>query len=298
MGPRSAEPMTLSVAFRLGRVSNLPTVWTNVIAGIALAGGSTWDLRIIPLLLAVSLFYTAGMFLNDAFDWKIDSEERTDRPIPRQEVTTKTVFTAGGLMLCVGLLILIGIGYWTPTGTRHWPVLAGLILCGLIVLYDWHHKNNPFSPLIMGGCRMMVYITAALAISVHPSGEVLWGGLVLLCWIIGLTYIAKQELLGNFASLWPIGFLAVPFLYCFPYVLESDLAAAIWIGLFVVTVFVLYLLKRRHPGDIGLGVVTLIAGISLLDALFVLRWGDQGAGFLALAAFALTLVLQRIVPGT
>ena len=266
-------------------------------AGIALAGGSTWDLRIIPLLLAMSLFYTAGMFLNDAFDWKIDSEERKDRPIPRQEVTTKTVLTTGGLMLGGGLLILIGIGYLSPTGTKFWPVLAGLILCGLIVFYNWHHKNNPISPLIMGGCRMMVYITAALAVSVHPSRELLWGGLVLLCWIIGLTYMAKQELLGDLVHLWPIGFLAVPFLYCFPYVLENELAGVVWVGLLVLTVLVLYLFRRRHPGDIGLGVVTLIAGISLIDALFVLRWADQGAGILVLSAFFLTLTLQRFVPG-
>ena len=261
--------MTLSVAFRLGRVSNLPTVWTNVLAGVALAGGSTWDLRIIPLILALSLFYTAGMFLNDAFDWKIDSEERKDRPIPRKEVTTKTVSVIGGIMMALGLLILVGIGYWTPTGTRFWPVFAGVILCSLIVLYDRHHKNNPFSPLIMGGCRMMVYMTAAWAVSLHPSREVFWGGLVLLCWIVGLTYIAKQEVVGDLAHLWPVGFLAVPLFYCFPFVLENALAAAVWIGLLGLTVYALYLLRRRSPGDVGSAVVTLIAGISLLDALFV-----------------------------
>ena len=70
--------MKLSIALRLGRVSNLPTVWSNVLAGVALGGGSTWDPRIIPLLFALSIFYTAGMFLNDAFDWKIDSS-RTAR---------------------------------------------------------------------------------------------------------------------------------------------------------------------------------------------------------------------------
>jgi 4-hydroxybenzoate polyprenyltransferase len=36
---------------------------------------------------------------------------------------------------------------------------------GAIVLYDSHHKNNPLSPVLMGMCRMLVYITSALAIS-------------------------------------------------------------------------------------------------------------------------------------
>ena len=289
--------MNLSVAFRLGRVSNLPTVWTNVIAGVALAGGSTWDLRIIPLLLALSFFYTAGMFLNDAFDGKIDAEERKNRPIPRNEVTTNTVYIIGGGMLGVGLLILVGIGYWTPGGTGLKPVIAGVILCNLIVFYNWHHKKNPFSPLIMGACRMMVYFTAALAVSMHPSREVFWGGLVLLSWIIGLTYIAKQESLDHVVNFWPIGFLAVPFLYCFSFALEDKLIAGVWVGLLGLAVFVLHLIRRRWAGDVGMAVVTLIAGISLLDAVFVLKWGDPVSGLLVIAAFFLTLTLQRVVPG-
>ena len=105
--------MNVSVALRLGRVSNLPTVWSNVLAGVALGGVSIWDLRVIPLLLALSLFYTGGMFLNDAFDWKADAEARRDRPIPHNQVTANTVFTFGALMLGAGLLTLFAIGYLT-----------------------------------------------------------------------------------------------------------------------------------------------------------------------------------------
>ncbi len=290
--------MNVSVALRLGRVSNLPTVWSNILAGVALSGGSTWDPRIVPLILALSLFYIAGMFLNDAFDSELDALERPTRPIPSKEVTAKTVYRLGGFMLASGLLILVGIGYLTQNGTGAWPVVAGLILCGLIVFYDWHHKKNPLSPLTMGACRMMVYITAALAISTHPSPEVLFGGFVLLSWLIGLTYIAKQETLDRVTNLWPLGFLALPFVYCFPYALEDVLTAAVWCGLLGVAISALWLIRRRQPGDISRAVVTLIAGISLLDAIFILKWGSQGSGLIAIAAFILTLALQRFVPGT
>lgn len=70
------------VALRLGRVSNLPTVWTNALAGAALAGGEPWQAAMLPLLLALSLFYVGGMYLNDAFDRDIDARERPARPIP------------------------------------------------------------------------------------------------------------------------------------------------------------------------------------------------------------------------
>jgi 4-hydroxybenzoate polyprenyltransferase len=238
------------------------------------------------------------MFLNDALDRKIDLVERPERPIPSNEVTARAVFSVSGLMLSGGLFILTGIGYLMPTGTGFWSVMAGLILCSLIILYDWHHKNNPLSPLIMGACRMMVYVTAGFAVSSHPSAEVLWGGMVLLSWIIGLTYISKQETLEHIANLWPLGFLALPFLYCFPYALEGGIGAIVWVGLLVLTVLALYLVKRRKPGDIGLAVLILIAGISLIDALFIVEFGDQSSALLAIAAFAFTLVLQRFVPGT
>ncbi len=40
------EPATLATLLRLGRVSNLPTVWTNVLAGAVLAGGDWRDWRL------------------------------------------------------------------------------------------------------------------------------------------------------------------------------------------------------------------------------------------------------------
>jgi 4-hydroxybenzoate polyprenyltransferase len=45
-------------------------------------------------------------------------------------------------------------------------------------------------------------------------------------------------------------------------------------------------------------VVSLIAGISLLDALLIAGTGQTAAAVVALAGFALTLALQRWVPGT
>ena len=73
--------MNIQVALRLGRVSNLPTVWTNVLAGLALtvAGGQAGHVagtnQIIVLMIAMTFFYLGGMYLNDAFDADIDAAE-------------------------------------------------------------------------------------------------------------------------------------------------------------------------------------------------------------------------------
>src|SRR5262249_49744704 len=71
-----AAAMKLATALRLGRVSNLPTVTSNVVAATALAGGHPSRITLLATCAAMSLMYVAGMWLNDAFDRDIDRVER------------------------------------------------------------------------------------------------------------------------------------------------------------------------------------------------------------------------------
>ena len=48
--------MTFADALRLGRVSNLPTVWTNMLVGLVLSGAALSHPAALPLLLAMTLF--------------------------------------------------------------------------------------------------------------------------------------------------------------------------------------------------------------------------------------------------
>ena len=112
------------VWLELGRVSNLPTVWSNVLAGAVLAGasaGALWQsTTALPLLLALTLFYLGGMYLNDACDAEIDARERADRPIPRGDIDRLTVALLGAGMLALGSL---------PPFMSHLPLrLTGLAL--------------------------------------------------------------------------------------------------------------------------------------------------------------------------
>lgn len=68
---------SINAYLRLARISNLPTVWTNVLAASVLSGGTT-PIRLFLVMLAASLLYTGGMFLNDAFDQNIDRAERPE----------------------------------------------------------------------------------------------------------------------------------------------------------------------------------------------------------------------------
>ena len=288
----------LSVALRLGRISNLPTVWTNTLVGVTLAGGASFDARVPLLMVALSLFYIGGMFLNDAFDREFDARTRPDRPIPAGQVTASTVFGSGFGMLGMGVLLLVAVGYAFADGTGWRAPASGLLLAAAVVLYDSYHKNNPLSPLLMGVCRMLVYITAALAISASLPAALVVAALVLLAYLIGLTYTAKREHLNELGSVWPLAALAVPMIYGVVATLRSP---SVWPFLLLLVGWVLYalwLLRRRGPGDVPRAVVSLIAGIPLVDAVILSGAGAVQLSIVAVAAFVLTLALQRVVPGT
>lgn len=282
--------MKLSVALRLGRVSNLPTVTSNVLAAVALAGGSPSDLRLALICAAMSMMYVAGVFLNDAFDREIDARERPERPIPAGEVKAATAFDAGFALLIGGVALTATVALSSGAGWR--PILCAIALGSLIIFYDAYHKDSPFSPIVMGLCRVAVYATAAFAATRDVDPALVWGMLALLGYLIGLTYIARQDNFERVANLWPLAVMAVPCWIAFPHNL---LAWVSYGSLLVAMRQALMLLGRRKIRE---AVALLIAGIALLDATFAANQGYPILAIDAVIAFAVTRWLQQSVPGT
>lgn len=277
---------------KLGRVSNLPTVWSNGLAGWALSGlalpGAEEAGRLTLLLAGLSLFYVGGMYLNDAFDAEIDARERTERPIPMGEVGRGAVFTLGFAMLALGALIAFSLG---PRAGS-----AGLVLAGTVVLYDWLHKRTALSPVIMGACRMLTYVTAAFAAG-GTTGALWMAAAGLFCHVVGLTYAAKQEAYDRIGAAWPLAVMAVPVVI--GATMLGGLSGAILLAAYAGwSGWALSLLFRRRPGDVPRAVVSLIAAVSLYDAVIIAGTGSTWLALLAVAAFAATLALQRLAPGT
>jgi 4-hydroxybenzoate polyprenyltransferase len=176
--------------------------------------------------------------------------------------------------------------------------MAGMALAGVVTFYDWNHKANPFSPVVMGLCRALIYVGAALCYTAVLPAALWWGSLILLCYLIGLTYIAKQETLARVENLWPLLFLAAPVAYGAWLAAAAPLAAPYWVLFCAWMLVALWFLRRRRKGDIPRAVVSLIAGISLLDALLIAGAGMPGLALAALAGFGVTLFFQRYVAGT
>lgn len=290
--------MSVPVWLALGRVSNLPTIWTNALAGTVLAGGEPWHRSTLLVAAALSLLYVGGMYLNDAFDAAIDARERPSRPIPSGRVTAETVFAAGFALLLAGLALLAPAVALRPEGAGLLAVVAGIGLAGAIVFYDWNHKGNPLSPLFMGLCRVLAYLTAGLVAAARPQAGLWVLAAVGLGWLVGLTYAAKQEAFDRLERVWPLAFLAAPLLYG---VVRLDAGPLAWAVLLILALwlgYALFLLRRRAKGDVPRAVAGLIAGIALVDALFLAAAGAAGAALAALGCFALTLLLQRRIAGT
>lgn len=286
----SAEAVRPSAAgawLQLARISNTPTVVSNTVAGAVLASVTAEVGAVAVVAVAMALFYTAGMVLNDLLDYEIDVRERPERPLPSGAVSRPAALTAVIVLFVAGemLLLLEGIE----------PFLAGLGLVALIVLYDAWHKGNVLSPVLMGGCRALVYFVAALAVAGEVPLEVSTAAAVLLLYIVGLTQVAKAEG-GRLLAAWPLAAVLAAVGYWVGWV------NSVWFVLLLAafaawTVRALWLV--RGPRRIGQGVVSLIAGVSLFDALAVASVeGSLAAVGVCLAAFLVTIALQTKIAGT
>jgi len=275
----------------LGRVSNLPTVWSNCMAGWLLGGGGTvWMLVVICL--GGTCLYVGGMFLNDAFDVEFDRHYRRERPIPSEQISLQEVWRWGFGWLAAGTVILVLLG-------RSTGVLATLLLV-CIVLYDALHKVIGISPLLMAACRFFLFLVAASAASQGVNGLAVWSALALAAYIIGLSYLARHESTGGTLNFWPASLLAAPLLLALlanggnyrPHAYWLCAMLGLWIGRCLRHAF---LAPEPNPGR---SVAGLLAGIVLVDWLAAGAGQPIWTGFAFAVLFVTALIFQRFVPAT
>jgi 4-hydroxybenzoate polyprenyltransferase len=166
----------------LSRLSNLPTIWTNVLAGAVVAGG-VLNSRVAWAVLAASLLYTGGMILNDLWDMDHDQVHRPTRPLVSGQVSAKAAaWVMFGMMLAGGQ-----IAKYVDPAALAWVI--GLSLA--ILYYDIRHKRDPLAPVVMGLCRGLVYaVAAAMATGAVPQ-VVLIAGALMAAYVAAFTYAAR-----------------------------------------------------------------------------------------------------------
>jgi UbiA prenyltransferase family len=292
--------LKLRTLLLLGRTSNLPTTWSNVLAGAVLSGAVFGTNALVTLIVCASAFYVGGMFLNDAFDAEIDAKERPNRPIPSGAASRSAVYLVGFALLASGVALLALSSGWGVIRPGSGAVLAGALTCTAIVVYDRWHKGLAWSPLLMGACRAGLYAMAALAVSERLREPVLLGAGTLWLYIVGLTHIARFETGSVVQRAWPSAFVLSPLLVAVGELWSEPALLPLLCATLLATwsARALSSALRGGPGQIPRAVVNLIAGVSLVDALFISLYGPPLLVLPAFAAFLLTLKWQRRIPGT
>ena len=291
----------LRAYLELVRVSNLPTVLSNVVVGLALGSAQTGieATAIEPAiaaasLLAIALIYSGGMALNDVLDAGIDRRERPGRPIPSGRVSR----TSAALLAAAGFALALGLLAWTGPEAA----LMGLTLIAIVAVYNLLHSRNSAAVLLMGAARGMVYLTGAAAAGwVIQPDRVAWLAAMLVAYTVAFSIVARGETSGRAGGWQRAAASAIPLLVLAPFAIARPahtllaIAAAIpfvvWTALAARTIL-------KDPPRVGAAVHMWLSGFCLLD-LFVLNFlGWPVLSLSALGLFGATWLGHRRIMGT
>lgn len=283
----------------LGRVSNLTTVWSNLLAGCFLAGGTVHPRAMIPLLTAASFLYIGGMYLNNFCDAAFDARHCPQRPIPAKKISRITVGVLAAVWLVIGF---VGLSRFTTLTFG-----IGIALTAMIVVYNLWHKGNPIAPLVMGLCRFLLYPLAGSIAEEGLSWNIfLWGAAVGI-YVAGISWVARGESRPGKPARWALSLLLIPFAVSSWFALEYEIYVIFifWLLPLGWMAWLFIPLWRGTNRSIGRAVSGLLAGIILIDAVVLaevlvapVAFGLPVWGLTYLALFLVALLLQRIIPAT
>ena len=169
-------PRAKLLAFaQLLRLPNLFTAVADPLAGWLLTGGGPAAELALRAGTSACL-YTAGIVLNDCFDYRLDCRERPERPLPRGDIPVRLAWMLGVVLFLTGLAL---------GGVNALPLAA------LIIFYNAFAKHFVWlAPVTLGACR-----ACNLALGMGGFAPY-WPPLILGAYVAGLTLIARREVMN------------------------------------------------------------------------------------------------------
>jgi heme O synthase-like polyprenyltransferase len=293
MGIEANQPIKSSQAWiGMMRVSNAPTVVSNVLVGFAIAMQMqgkyfTWNPSYhIFFSVCILIVYFAGMILNDAFDAKHDKQHRPDRPIPSGAISRFAAWIAGLLLLVAVSVFSIGHG-----------AASGLMLLVLaVLLYTFFHRWFIPAIVFMALCRGLVYLIVANPTRDDGHSLLLTFCLALAFYTAVLTLIGRFENKKNTKYAWVIWLLLLPPLY----VVFTQLPNA-WFA-FIPLAFMSYWIwlawnnfTSNNKVD---GMHRILSGFCLLDCVLATSLEQYVIAGLCIVCFIITVGFHRKILGT
>ncbi|MDQ8186692.1 UbiA family prenyltransferase [Pelagicoccus sp. SDUM812002] len=286
----------------LGRISNLPTIWSNVLCAWIIVGGYN-NLQLASYLVGASLLYIGGMYLNDYCDREIDAEQRAERPIPAGKISAACVRNLAFAFIAIGFAAIAWTGLLNDEGATQWlPAVFAAGVVTSILLYDYNHKGNPIAPIFMGACRGLLYLAVASAFANGIDTNHLIAASTVFVFVMGVTFLARTEATSNAIDYPALAMIAAPVLGAFYYNRHGfDTYQTAALALFVAWNVRSFLRARVHNQlIIGKTIGPLLASIPLLDVLILATLGLAGQTHFILFAtlFAITTAAQRFIPAS
>ncbi len=321
---RHPEPSMLAW-LRLVRIANWPSAISNILAAALVANGTWTPISQLITLLAISLcLFSAGMVLNDWYDYKLDEVERPHRPIPSGSISrNQAVFLA--ITLIVSALLLSLWLDWRLASEQRSSMLTTCIAAttaALIVGYDVLWKRTVIAPILMGLCRAGNFCLGASAIeNKFPTAAGLpWPVLILAAtlavYVTGITLIAKRESSERLTGSIVVGQLLAMVAFVSYFLLPTwqkivDVAFGLknqvafqYLIVWTAVVFTYHALKmftaKGANKSIQKLVVTGLKGIIVLDTALALGFGNGSIQFacLVIALYPISVLLSRLRPLT
>lgn len=322
----------LSAVLATGRISNLPTVWCNVLVAFIIVqlgplifadqASATFSLTLfIACCIAASCLYVGGCFLGDAVDVEFDLAHKPTRPIPMGVLERQTVYTWAALLLSLGVSLPSAYLYFSTGTFQLYPLLTSLALAGVIVAYSLWHKRSPWYGLpLIGACRFFLIIFGASVASAHMNSCALSLNTGIFAAVVGAYTICFASVARSESSPKPITWRKslIAIMLLLPLAAKASLGLTDWnydnlhlhdthYILFQytassLTALVLYwawmiTAFRKINTNKGQFVSMSLAGFCLLDACFASFLGWYGLIICAIL-FVFSLILQKWAPAT
>jgi 4-hydroxybenzoate polyprenyltransferase len=320
---RSADASKLLAYLQLFRAPNVFTAIADVAMGFVFVAGSLQPVGgFVCLAIASCLLYTAGMILNDVYDFDVDMQERTSRPLPSGRISRRQARLLGYGMLVGGVFLAscVSLIETIPASVPWRSGVVALLLAASVVTYDKILKKTPLGPFAMGACR---FFNVLLGMSFAASGNltplnfdmnhlIVAGGIGV--YIVGVTWFARTEakesnrlLLTFGVGLMSAGVMMLAF---FPKLAPAEVAQRfhiepkfVWpMALFLLTVSILrrclVAVADPTPKQVQAAVKQSILSLIVLDAAVTLLMADWPYAVGILALLVPTLLLGKWVYST
>jgi len=309
---------------QLFRAPNVFTAAADVTMGFLFVQQSLLNYPpFLMLLLASCLMYTAGMVLNDVYDFERDLAERPERPLPSGRISPAWARWLGYELLIVGVVLGWCAG-WLDGDTAQYPWRSGVTATSLaicIVLYDAILKQTALAPLVMGLCRFLNVLLGMSVVGDAWGGSAWWANITpeqlvvaagIGTYVAGVTWFARTEASGSSRAMLGFGTLAmaagIVLLAAFPnlrdagvtYRLDTQLVwpAVLFLLTFSILRRCLLAIADPQPARVQAAVRQCIWSLIVLDAAVSMLVADWYWAVGVLALLVPTMLLGRWVYAT